>query len=143
MGVLASKPNLWNFRKRLPGTRLKCAEEAQHPAAHRLDSREVNHVLQLDRVEFPTGIRFNGHYENHLNWDVVKVLRFAWPTLDDTTRDQARAEILRMLNSCLTNSYQPDGSFKVSELDDTQGDAFAYGLRFLRDTGFFRRKHRF
>jgi hypothetical protein len=40
-------------------------------------------VLQLDNVNFPAGIRFNGRYENHLNWDIVKILRAAWPTLDE------------------------------------------------------------
>ena len=37
-------------------------------------------VLQLDSVDFPAGIRFNGHYENHLNMDVVKIFRYAWPS---------------------------------------------------------------
>lgn len=48
-----------------------------------------------------------------------------------------------MLNWCLTRSYQPDGSFKVSELDDTVGDAYSYGVYFLRETGYFRREDRF
>jgi hypothetical protein len=100
-------------------------------------------VLQLDGVDFPAGIRFNGHYENHLNWDVVKIFRYAWPTLDNATREKVRAEISRMLDWCLTNSYQPDGSFKVSDLDDTLGDAYSYGVSFLRETGYFRREDRF
>ena len=111
---------------------------------------QVNHldliakrVLQLDGVDFPAGIRFNGHYENHLNWDVVKIFRYAWPTLDAATREKARAEISRMLDWCLANSYQPDGSFKVSDLDDTLGDAYSYGVSFLQDAGYFRREDRF
>jgi hypothetical protein len=100
-------------------------------------------LLQLDRVNFPAGILFDGHYENHLNWDAVKVFRMAWPTLDETTRRKARAEIARMLHWCLTRSYQPDGSFKVSDLDDTPGDAFRYGIWFLQESGYFQRKDRF
>ncbi|MFZ0035394.1 MAG: hypothetical protein WAK60_10480, partial [Sedimentisphaerales bacterium] len=100
-------------------------------------------VLQLDGVDFPAGIRSNGHYENHLNWDVVKIFRYAWPTLDATTREKVRAEISRMLDWCLANSYQPDGSFKVSDLDDTLGDAYSYGVSFLREAGYFRREDRF
>lgn len=100
-------------------------------------------VLQLEGVEFPAGIRFNGHYENHLNWDVVKIFRYAWPTLDTATRERVRAEISRMLNWCLAESYQPDGSFKVSDLDDTVGDAYSYGVSFLRETGYFQREKRF
>lgn len=48
-----------------------------------------------------------------------------------------------MLDWCLTKSLQPDGSFKVSELDDTVGDAYDYGVYFLRDIGYFERKRRF
>jgi hypothetical protein len=84
-------------------------------------------LLQLDEVNFPPGIRFDGHYENHLNMDVVKIFRLTWPALDESARQQARTEISGMLDWCLTQSLQPDGSFKVSELDDTTGDAYNYG----------------
>lgn len=100
-------------------------------------------LLQLDRIEFPAGIKFDGHYENHLNWDAVKIFRYAWPTLDEATRKQVRAEISRMLDWCLANSYQPDGSFKVSDLDDTPGDAYYYGVSFLQEAGYFQPKKRF
>jgi len=105
--------------------------------------RIAKRTLQLDKVNFPAGIRFNGHYENHLNWDVVKIFRLSWPYLDEPTRAQARAEIAKMVDWCLTESYQPDGSFKVSELDDTAGDAYMYGVAFLKDAGYFRRDERF
>jgi hypothetical protein len=100
-------------------------------------------LLQLDHVNFPAGIRFDGHYENHLNWDAVKIFRSAWPTLDEASRQQIRGEISRMLDWCLTESFQPDGSFKVSDLDETQGDAYRYGVWFLQEAGYFQRKDRF
>lgn len=100
-------------------------------------------LLQLDAADFPAGIRYHGHYENHLNWDAVKIFRYAWPTLDTATRQQVQAEISRMLDWCLTKSYQPDGSFKVSDLDDTLGDAYRYGVSFLEEAGYFRRGDRF
>ena len=100
-------------------------------------------LLQLDHVNFPAGIRFDGHYENHLHWDAVKIFRSAWPMLDSATRQQVRAEIFRMLDWCLKNSYQPDGSFKMSDLDDTEGDAYRYGVNFLTEAGYFRRDDRF
>jgi hypothetical protein len=103
----------------------------------------AHRLLQLDHVNFPAGIRFDGHYENHLNWDAVKIFRSAWPTLDEPSRQQIRGEISRMLDWCLTKSYQPDGSFKVSDLDDTQGDAYRYGIWFLQEAGYFQRRDRF
>jgi hypothetical protein len=105
--------------------------------------RIAKHTLEIDSVNFPSGIRFNGHYENHLNWDAVKILRLAWPQLDEPTRAQARVEISRMLEWSLKNSYQNDGSFKMSELDDTAGDATMYGVNFLREVGYFNPKRRF
>lgn len=103
----------------------------------------AKHILQLDKVEFPAGIRFDGSYENHLNWDVVTLLRYAWPTLDTAIRKQARSEISKMLFWCLTKSLKPDGSFKISDLDDTLGDAYYYGVSFLTDAGYFDPKKRF
>lgn len=113
-----------------------------HGQVEQLD-RIAKRLLQLDRVNFPAGIRFDGHYENHLNWDAVKIFRAAWPHLDDATKQQARNEISRMLQWCLTQSLQPDGSFEVSDLDDTPGDAYRYGAWFLEETGYFRRAERF
>jgi hypothetical protein len=48
-----------------------------------------------------------------------------------------------MLGWCLTKSLQPDGSFKISELDDTLGDTYFYGVSFLVDAGYFDRRNRF
>jgi len=102
-----------------------------------VDHRQMiaKRLLQLDKVNFPAGIRFDGEYENYLNMDVVKIFRMTWPDLDEPTRAQARAEISRMLDWCLTKSLQKDGSFKVTELDDTTGDAFSYGVSFLTERG--------
>jgi hypothetical protein len=100
-------------------------------------------LLELEPLDFPAGPRLDGNYENHLNWDMVKVFREAWPSLDEPTRARARASIAKMLSWCLANSLQADGSFKVSELDDTVGDAYSYGVSFLRETGYFSRQERF
>ncbi len=100
-------------------------------------------LLQLDDIDFPAGIRLDGHYENHLNWDAVKIFRFAWPFLDSAMHKKVHDEILRMLHWCLSKSYRPDGSFKISDLDDTMGDAYRYGVAFLSETGYFQKEKRF
>jgi hypothetical protein len=100
-------------------------------------------LLQLDDLDFPAGIKFNGHFENHLNWDAVRIFRYSWPFLDAATREKVRLEISKLLAWCLTNSYQPDGSFKISDLDDTMEDAYRYGVAFLSETGYFENKNRF
>jgi hypothetical protein len=113
-----------------------------HGQVNRLDAI-AKRLLQLEGLNYPAGPRMNGHYENHLNWDMVIVFRYAWPSLDEATRAQVRAEISRMLDWCLKNSLQPDGSFKVSDLDDTVGDAYFYAVSFLHDSGFFSPQDRF
>ena len=100
-------------------------------------------MLQLDDANFPAGVRYEGQYNNHLNWDAVKIFRYAWPYLDTATRQQARDAISKMLHWCLTESYQPDGSFKENAMDDTPGDAYRYGVWFLQEAGFFQPKERF
>jgi len=58
-------------------------------------------------------------------------------------RQQVRTEISRMIDWCLAHSHQPDGSFKVSDLDDTPGDAYRYGVWFLQEADYFKPKERF
>ena len=60
-------------------------------------------LLQLDDLDFPAGIKFEGHFENHLNWDAVKIFRYAWPWLDTLTREKVRLEISKCLIGALQN----------------------------------------
>jgi hypothetical protein len=105
--------------------------------------RIAKRLIELDKLDYPAGPRMSGHYENHLNWDLVTIFRYAWPSLDQATRTRAQAEIQQMLDWCLSQSLQADGSFKTSEIDDTLGDAQMYGVSFLRDAGYFDATRRF
>lgn len=105
--------------------------------------RIAKRLVELDKLDFPAGPRMSGQYENHLNWDLILVFRYAWPSLNEETRAQVRNEIRKMLDWNLTHSLQADGSFKTSEIDDTVVDAQIYGVWFLRDVGYFDPKLRF
>jgi hypothetical protein len=107
-----------------------------HGQIQRID-RIARRLIELDKLDYPAGPRMSGHYEDHLNWDLVIIFRYAWPSLDEATRALVRDEIQRMLDWCLSQSLQADGSFKTSEVDDTLGDAQVYGAWFLRDAGYF------
>jgi hypothetical protein len=113
-----------------------------HGEVQHLD-RITRRLIELDKLDFPAGPRMGGHPENHLNWDLVKVFRYAWPSLDEPTRVRVRTQISGMIEWCLKESLQPDGSFKTSEIDDTLGDAQMYGALFLRDAGYFDAANRF
>ena len=113
-----------------------------HGQVQHLD-RIARRLAELDKLDYPAGPRMSGHYENHLNWDLVVVFRYAWPSLDEATRASVRGEIQQMIDWCLSQSLQQDGSFKTSEIDDTFGDAQMYGAWFLRDAGYFDSAQRF
>lgn len=103
----------------------------------------AKHLLQVDSINYPAGLRFDGDYTNHLNWDAVKIFRYAWPTLDAATQGRVRGEISRMLDWCLAKSLSPDGTFKVNDLDKTLNDASKYRVDFLVDAGYFDSSMRF
>jgi len=66
--------------------------------------------------------------------------RYAWPYLN-TMREKVGKTLQKYAYMCLSESkYQSDGSFKTSDLDDTMGDAFFYGVAFLKETGYFQNK---
>jgi len=58
-------------------------------------------LLEVVDLIFPSGIKFNGTYNNHLNWDAVKIFRYAWPYLDTVMREKVRKEITNMLHGAL------------------------------------------
>ena len=113
-----------------------------HGQVRHLD-RITRRLIELEKFDFPAGPRMSGRYENHLNWDLVTIFRYAWPSLDEETRARVRDEIQKMLDWCISQSLQADGSFKTSEIDDTLGDAQMYGVLFLRDIGYFDSARRF
>jgi hypothetical protein len=52
-------------------------------------------ILQLDEINFPAGIKFDGDYSNHLNWDVVKI----FPNRSGI----GRAKIIRARKKCMSS----------------------------------------
>ena len=123
------------------GITLHVVADLQGQVAH-LDRIAVR-LLELAPLDYPAGLRVAGHYENHLNWDAVKIFRYAWPVLDAPARTRVRTEIGAMLDWCLHQSLQRDGTFAPSESDDTVADACFFGDRFLDETGFYDPTKRF
>jgi hypothetical protein len=53
---------------------------------------------------------------------------------------KAVVEMSRMLAWCLHESWKSSDAFRTSHLDDTPGDAMLYGISFLPENGFFRKR---
>ncbi len=100
-------------------------------------------LLRTRDADYPEGWLMFGQYWNHNDMDVVTLFRYGWPTASPAQRAQMSGEIQKMLDWCLAQSLQPDGSFKVNVADGSVEDAEYYGASFLDRIGFFDPSKRF
>jgi hypothetical protein len=104
----------------------------------------MDHLLAVKDLDYPIGWLESGQDSNHNNMDVVVLFRFCWPHASDAQKRATAAEIHRMLNWCLHESLQPDGSFKPDEgTSDSLEESDTWGVSFLSRIGFFDRAKRF
>ncbi|MGH9621449.1 MAG: hypothetical protein ACRD45_17310 [Bryobacteraceae bacterium] len=108
------------------------------------DMRKViGTALAVKGMNYPVGWLWQGHYWNHNNMDVARLFQLGWPSATGAQRKAMAAEIRKMLHWCLTDSLQPNGSFKLMLPDGSLEDAVYYGTAFLSRIGFFDRSRRF
>lgn len=114
------------------------------------DSEMVKHwpeliatTLAMKDGRFPFGWLEEGKtMSNHHNMDLVRLWRLGWAHASPPQRQQIADSISRMLEFCLSQSLQPDGSFKSPE-EDTLSSAFYFGVGFLHEIGYFTAANRF
>jgi hypothetical protein len=100
-------------------------------------------TLAMKDGRFPYGWLEEGQYmSNHHNVDLVTLWRLGWSHARPQQREQIAGAISQMLDFCLHQSLQPDGSFKSPE-EDTLSSAFYFGVSFLREIGYFSKSNRF
>ncbi len=103
----------------------------------------IDTALALKSIDTPAGWLWKGAYWNHNNMDVAVLFRFGWPHASEAQRQAMRAEIEKMLRWCLTESLQPNGSFKPLVADGSLEEANYFGAAFLARIGYFDRGRRF
>lgn len=107
-------------------------------------SKLIETTLAVKDLNEPAGWLANGAYNNHNNMDVAALFRYGWPVATNNQRAAMRNELRKMLDWCLADSLQPDGSFRVSIADEgSPEEAEYYGTAFLARIGFFDTKRRF
>jgi hypothetical protein len=118
-----------------------------HIASYRRDS--LKHVPEMIRTtiafkdqEYSFGWLEEGQRSNHHNYDVARLFRIGWPFLDEEERERARAEMRSMIDFCLKETMNPDGSFKLMD-EDTLGSSFLFPVSLLNELGYFRPSKRF
>ncbi|HTB63609.1 MAG TPA: hypothetical protein VK737_08470 [Opitutales bacterium] len=105
--------------------------------------RVADSLLAVKDLNDPAGWLSSGHYWNHNNMDVVTVFAYAWPTASAAQRQAMSTEIGKMVDWCLKESLQPDGSFKTTIGDLSQEYAEYFGVEFLDEAGYFSSTKRF
>ena len=92
--------------------------------------RVIDTTLAIKDFSYPAGWLWNGEFWNHNNMDVVALFHLGWPEATAQQKRSMSTEIDRMMNWCLHESLQPDGSFKVNIADGSLEDAEYYGTSF-------------
>lgn len=104
----------------------------------------IETTLSIKDLPYPFGWKHNGQYNNHNNYDVVKILRFGWSHMTTTQIDQARAEIRSMLMWAVEKSVTLDGEFRNDpSFDNSIGETYYYGVSFLDEVGYWDKDQRF
>jgi len=100
-------------------------------------------TLAARNAEFPVGCLYEGQRYDHLNMDVAELFRLGWPHAGEAQKKAIALELHELLKWCLTESLQPDGSFKMWVGDNSKEESTYYGASFLSRIGYFDKSKRF
>jgi hypothetical protein len=102
----------------------------------------IRTTLAFKDLEYPFGWLEEGKKSNHHNYAVVRLFRICWPSMTEDQRELARTEMRRMIDFCLNETLNADGSFKLMD-EDTVGSSYMFPVQLLDETGYFRKSRRF
>lgn len=105
--------------------------------------RVVDTALAVKDLDYPVGWLWKGQYWNHNNMDVVALFKAGWPHASSAQKRAITVEIEKTLQWCLSESLQPDGSFKPNIADGSMEEGTYYGASFLNRIGFFNKSECF
>jgi len=98
----------------------------------------IETLFAMKNKEYPFGWKWDGHFNNHNSYDVVKIMKYGWKEMTKTQQARASIDIQEMLDWCLNVSLLPDGSFKpYPKFYNSYGATFYYGVAFLNKVGYF------
>ena len=104
----------------------------------------IETTFDIANEPYPYGWRYGLSSNNHNNYDVVKIFRYAWPHMTEDQRARAREAMREMLDWALDQSLQPDGSFAPDEsfFSSVPSDYY-FGVSFFDEIGYWSPKKRF
>jgi hypothetical protein len=104
--------------------------------------RMVRTTLAFKDLNEPPGWLSDNRFTDHNNMDVAVLFRFGWKAATIAQRREMAQQIQKMLDWCLSESLQADGSFTHGGDDSVEENTY-FGAAFLSRIGFFDRKRRF
>jgi hypothetical protein len=102
----------------------------------------IDTTLAIKDKRYPNGWLSHRGYANHHNMDVVVLFRYGWKHATPGQQEAIRTELRKMLDWCLKESLQPDGSFRIREGESMEESSY-FGTAFLARIGYFDRARRF
>ena len=104
----------------------------------------IDTTLRIKTEPYPYGWLHDGHFNNHNNYDVARILKYGWSHMSAAQKRQASDAIREMLAWTLAQSLNPDGSFKTDPTFFSSVAAdYYFGVSFLDEIGFWDRSKRF
>jgi len=102
----------------------------------------INTTLAIKDKIYPDGWLSHHGYVNHHNMDVVVLFRYGWNHATPAQQAAIRVELHKMLDWCLKESLQPDGSFRSREEESLEETEY-FGTAFLARLGYFDKTRRY
>ena len=102
----------------------------------------IDTTLAIKDKRYPNGWLSRTGYANHHNMDVVVIFRYGWEHATTRQQEAIRTELRKMLDWCLKESLQPEGSFRMRDGESLEETVY-FGAAFLSRIGYFDPAKRF
>ncbi len=104
----------------------------------------IDTTFAIKNDPYPYGWFHNGTFNNHNDYDIVKIFRYGWPYMSDQQKSDAADNMNQMLDWCLNESMDPNGVFiNDPTFYSSLGDVYYFGVSFLDEVGYFDADKRF
>jgi hypothetical protein len=102
----------------------------------------ISTLFKVKDGRWPQGWLQEGQLSNHHDYDVATLFHKGWHFMTPDQRREARVQIKRMMDHCLKETLNSDGSFKQED-EDTVGETYEFPVMLLSEIGYFYKSERF
>jgi len=103
----------------------------------------VDTLFAIRDHRYPNGWLDEIGMTSHNNYDVAVLLQFGWPHMRADQRRQARNELTRLLDWCMTEAVTPQGEIIARTSGESLPESYYFTIAFLDTVGYFEPAKRF